>query len=176
MDGNTKLSEALKASPQILEYIISLNPHDFERLRNPLLNKVMPPRITLRRIAAMCGISEAELVTKVNELAGLPNDPEAVSVKPLPQSSADPPEWMCGVADDNITWVDVTPIDDRLGDPMAPINVAVNTSKPGSVIGIRHKWEPQPLYDIWHSRGFQFWSKQIGPHLWHIYVHRPENK
>jgi hypothetical protein len=57
---------------------------------------------------------------------------------------------------------------------MPPINVAVNTSKPGDVIGVKHMWEPQPLYDIWHARGFKFWSEQIEPDLWHVFVYHPQ--
>lgn len=176
MNGDTRLSEALKASPAVLEYIISLNPHDFERLRNPLLNKVMPPRITLRRISIMVGIPEEELVAKIHELTGLPTEPISAPAdrKTLPGSAVDPPEWLKKIDLAKIKWVDVTPIDAILGDPMPPINIAVNTSKPGEVVGIKHKWEPQPLYDIWHSRNLQFWSKQIEPDLWHIFVYRPE--
>lgn len=176
MNGDTKLSEALKASPDILEYVISLNPHDFARLRNPLLNKVMPSRISLRRLAAMVGISEGDFVAKINSLAGLDNDRESSSNKAasLPASQPEAPDWLNRVDLEQIKWVDVTPIDAVLGDPMPPINIAVNTSKPGDVIGIKHMWEPQPLYDIWHARGLMFWSKQISPDLWHVFVFKPK--
>lgn len=176
MNGDTKLSEALKASPDILEYVISLNPHDFERLRNPLLNKVMPTRISLRRLATMVGMSESEFVAKINALAGLENDPEspATKVASLPLSPKEAPDWLEGVDLNQISWVDVTPIDAVSGDPMAPINIAVNTSKPGDIIGIKHMWEPQPLYDIWHARGLRFWSQQIAPDLWHVFVFKPK--
>lgn len=174
MNGNTRLSEALKASPRILDYIVSLNPHDFERLRNPLLRKVMPPRISLRRIAAMANISEHELVTRVNELAGLIQEQcdNDVNEEALPQRTKQPPKWLSEIDEAKIKWVDVTPIDAQLGDPMPPINIAINTSKPGDIIGIKHRWEPQPLYDIWQARGFQFWSKQVEPELWYIFVRR----
>lgn len=172
MNGDTRLSEALAVSPEILEYVISLNPHDFERLRNPLMYKVMPPRISLRRVAAIVGISEQELVDKINELAGLPK--ESAEQKPVPQRSSEKPDWLKNLDSDKIKWVDVTPLDAVLDDPMPPINVAVNTGKPGDVVGIMHKWEPQPLYDIWYPRGLKFWSQQINPDLWHIFVYRPK--
>ena len=37
LNAKSKLSTVLKIHPDILEYVISLNPHDFERLRNPLM-------------------------------------------------------------------------------------------------------------------------------------------
>jgi len=178
MNGDTKLSEALKASPAILDYIVSLNPHDFERLHNPLLAKVMPPRISLRRIATMVGMPVAELVTRLNEIAGLPNesaehentDHESNADIDLPKSPTEAPRWYEDANKDKIIWVDVTPIDLKHGDPMPPINIAINGSKAGDIIGIKHMWEPQPFYDIWHARGFKFWSQQQGPDLWHIFV------
>ncbi len=177
MNGKTRLSEALAASPDVLEYVISLNRHDFERLRNPLLQKVMPPRISLSRVAAIAKVSEKEFLAKLNELAGLNVDDDDEifdsAKEVLPQSPAEKPAWMLNVDADSIVWVDVTAIDDKQGDPMPPINIAINTSQPGNVIGIRHRWEPQPFYDIWHSRGFEFWSEQIAHNLWQIYVRRP---
>ncbi len=175
MNGKTRLSVALAAHPSVLEYIISLNPHDFQRLRNPLMNKVMPPRITLGRIAAMVEIPEKELIDKIKEIAGITEDwtDDSSEHEAPPQSAKEKPNWLVECAPENITWVDVTPLDAHLGDPMPPINIAVNTSKPGDVIGVKHMWEPQPLFDIWHARGFEFWSEQIEPDLWHVYVHHP---
>jgi hypothetical protein len=173
MNGDTKLSEALKANEEILEYIISLNPHDFERLRNPLMRKVMPVRITLRRIAAMTKRNEQELLDHINKLAGLPlekvdpNRPEPV------QDEKHMPEWMTNLDQDKIKWANVLEGDEQLADPMPPINKVVNQLSPGEVVGIMHKWQPQPLFDIWEMRGLDFWSKQVGPDEWHIFVHKP---
>ncbi len=175
MNGKTRLSTALAAHPDVLEYIISLNPHDFSRLRNPLMNKVMPPRITLGRIAVRVGMPEQELVQKVMEIAGIRDDSlsEYEADAPLPTSQKAKPDWLTNCDPALIKWVDVTPLDARLGDPMPPINIAVNTSKPGEIIGVKHMWEPQPLFDIWHAKHFEFWSEQIDPDLWYIYVYHP---
>ncbi|MBA3858499.1 MAG: hypothetical protein C0507_16450 [Cyanobacteria bacterium PR.3.49] len=178
MNAKTRLSVALAAHPDILEYIISLNPHDFERLRNPLMQKVMPPRITLGRIAAMVGMTETELVSKIHEIAGIEDDSSTDDLEheELPHTPKDKPSWMVNCDIDAIKWVDVTPLDAHLGDPMPPINIAVNTSNPGDIIGIKHMWEPQPLFDIWHARGFEFWTEQINPDLWHVYVFHPKTR
>jgi hypothetical protein len=154
-----------------------LNPHDFQRLRNPTMRKVMPPRISLGRIANMVGISQQEFIDKMNELAGLPReDANGGSAEAaLPDAGKERPEWLRDVDEHSIHWVDVTPLDAKLEDPMPPINIAVNTSKPGEIVGIQHQWEPQPLYDIWSGRGFKFWSQQIEPDLWHIFVYRPQD-
>lgn len=173
MNGNTRLSEALKRSAAVLEYVISLNPHDFERLRNPLMQKVMPPRITLRRIATMVKMPEQQFIDKINELAGLPR--ELVDEAAAPGTSAhEVPPWFNAVDESRIVWIDVLRGDVKLEDPVPPINVAVNALAPGEVVGIKHIWEPQPLFDIWDARGFDYWTRRVGSDEWHIFVHRPD--
>jgi hypothetical protein len=68
ISANTRLNKALDLHPDVLEYIVSLNPHDFVRLRNPLLRQLMSPRITLGRIAAMTHVPLSELLTRVASL------------------------------------------------------------------------------------------------------------
>lgn len=43
------------------------------------------------------------------------------------------------MAEEELHWVDLLPIDDMLGDPMLPVNIAVRGMRPGEVIGIRHR-------------------------------------
>ncbi|MBS2009921.1 MAG: DUF1858 domain-containing protein [Cyanobacteria bacterium SZAS TMP-1] len=174
MNGDTKLSEALKCNPAILDYVISLNPHDFERLRNPLMRRVMPVRISLRRLATMVKIPEQEFVDKINTLAGLPLEKIEPNRDEPPISSQEPPEWMDAVDESQISWIDVLPGDEKLVDPMPPINIAVNALKPGEVIGIKHKWQPQPLFDIWELRGLNYWTRKMDADEWHIFVRRPK--
>ena len=63
--GASKLSKALQLHEDVLEYVISLNPHDFERLRNPLMRRLMPPRISLARIARMT--DTPDLLVRIHE-------------------------------------------------------------------------------------------------------------
>ena len=161
----------------------------------------MSPRISLRRVAAMARV-ELELVIRDllvlsadqgdeqadrgdNTLALPARDslqiPSASSslpsqdASPLPQSPVTPPPWMSGVDETHLHWVDLLPIDDVLGDPMLPVTVAVRRLQPGQTIGIRHRWEPQPLYDIWQKMGLEWFARKISLDEWHILVHKPEN-
>ena len=60
--GETRLNRVLDSIPGALDYIVSLNPHDFGRLRNPVMRKYMSPRISLRRVAAMARVEEERLI------------------------------------------------------------------------------------------------------------------
>jgi hypothetical protein len=83
------------------------------------------------------------------------------------------PRWLREVDLAMIPWVDVIPIDDVSGDPFPPISLAVKQLPPGGVLGIRHRWEPQPLYDIWSKMTLEWFAEPIGEREWYIFVHRP---
>lgn len=177
MNGDTRLSKALNSHSDMLELIVGLNPHDFARLRNPQMRRFMAPRITLRRVAAMAHVTEADLVARVNQLVGDEDGEsrreETPPLAALPMSPQEAPDWMEGVREDAIRWVDVTPQDDAQDDPLPLIMAGWKALQPGEVMGIKHRWEPQPLYDVWVKVGLRYWAKQMAPHLWHIFVYRP---
>ncbi|HEX2909219.1 MAG TPA: hypothetical protein VH186_00320 [Chloroflexia bacterium] len=175
LNGETRLSNVLNAIPGALEYIVALNPHDFKRLRNPVARKYMSPRISLRRIAAMVQMPESKLL---HDLAALGDGKVEVAEAELPASAPrrspqEPPEWFKQTDPENIHWVDLMPIDQVLGDPFPVVSVAVKQLAPGKVLGIRHHWEPQPLYDIWEKMRLQWFSRQVGEDEWEIFVYKP---
>ena len=176
----SKLSEALKLHPEVLEYIVSLNPHDFQRLHNPLMRKLMPPRITLARIAQMTHTPILELLERIHETAQSPltdadrmeltSQLEAGQAVPLPINPATTPAW---TRQDVTVVVDLLESDERLdADPMPPISRTLKKVAPGDVVLVKHKWEPQPLYDIWNTRGIEYFAAQQSADEWWIYLRR----
>jgi uncharacterized protein (DUF2249 family) len=176
VSGETRLSKALETIPGALEYIVALNPHDFTRLQNPFMRKYMSPRISLRRVAAMAGIPENQLLRGLAALCGGEaeySQDEAADQSALPQSPITSPDWMEGIEIEALHQVNVLPIDDVLGDPFIPISIAFKRMAPGSVILLRHRWEPQPLYDIWRKVGLEWFTHQVAEDEWHIFIHKP---
>ncbi len=178
LNGKSKLSQALKLHPDVLEYVISLNPHDFNRLRNPLMRRLMPPRISLDRIAAMVQKPVGELLLEIHKAAGINlSTEEQVELggetgrTPDPSQSPEKrPEW---TKDRSPLIVDLLPADERLDeDPMVPIYKALKANDPGTVILIKHKWEPQPLFDVWDKGGIEYYSERKGPDEWHIFIRK----
>ena len=180
VNASSKLSAALKLHPDVLAYIVSLNPHDFKRLHNPLMRKLMPPRITLARIAQMTQTPILDLLERIHETAQMPltdaerreltSQLEARQTASLPISPAAPPAW---TRQDIAAVVDLLEIDERLdADPMPPISRTLKHVAPGDVVLVKHKWEPQPLYDIWSTRGIEYFAVQQSADEWWIYLRR----
>ena len=70
VDATSKHAKALRLHPDVLDYIVGLNPHDFKRLYNPVMRRLMPPRITLARIAKMTSTPIVEMLVRIHEIAG----------------------------------------------------------------------------------------------------------
>lgn len=179
LSGQTRLSQALKNIPGALEYIVSLNPHDFTRLHNAFMRRYMSPRISLQRVAAMAEIPTQQLL---EGLSALKEDSVVESTlddkkrdSSIAKSPVQAPSWMAGVNPKNVHHVSVLPIDDVLGDPFPPISVAFKWMQPGEVILLLHRWEPQPLYDIWQKIKLEWFTQEINSQEWHTYIHKPES-
>lgn len=170
---NTRLKEALGLDPRVVDYIVSLNPHDFQRLRNPLMRRLMSPRITLSRVAVMAGMPVGELLEGVAALGGVAVKDERRE-QPLPQSPEEEPLWVSETDPAKIRTVDLLPLDDALeADPMLPVMREIKALFPGEVLLIKHRWEPQPFYDVWTKMGnLEWFAEQVGDDEWRILVRR----
>jgi hypothetical protein len=179
LNAKSRLSTALKLHPDILEYVISLNPHDFERLRNPLMVRLMPPRITLMRLSQMTGIPIDELIKRIYEIAEMPLTQAEISglhenVSVVPTNPSQKPAW---TENELAVIVDLLESDEKLdSDPMPPINRALHRATPGQVVLVKHKWDPQPLYDIWQMTGTAYYAEQQSPDEWWIYLRKHQTR
>jgi len=100
-------------------------------------------------------------------------EPAAAESSLVPAAPAERPAWLRTVDQGAIHWVDELAVDDVGGDPFPSISLAVRQLAPGGVLGIRHRWEPRPLYDMWSKMGLDWFAEPAGPDAWHIFVHRP---
>lgn len=169
----TKLSKALDLHPDVLDYVINLNPHDFERLRTPLMRQLMPKRITLARLAIMVDQPVETLIKGIYAAAHLTAPATIVIAEQtavLSQNAVQAPEW---TAQKVKAVVDLLAADERLDtDPFVPLFPALKQVGVGEVVLLKHKWEPQPLYDVWQKLGIEFYSVQQGPDEWWVYLRK----
>jgi len=174
----SKLSKTLQLHPDMLDYIVSLSPHEFKRLHNPLMRKIMPQRITLARIAQMTHTPLAELLINIHKKAQLTLDAadyrkinqlvENANAEALPHNANFPPDW---VFEPLTAVVDLLESDDRLDtDPFVPLFPVINRAKEGDVILLKHRWQPQPLYDVWKKLNIKHYATRVAENEWWVYI------
>jgi uncharacterized protein (DUF2249 family) len=162
-----KVSEVLRKHPELLDVLVSQSP-EFQRLRNPVLRKVMARLVTLRQAAAIAGIDPPELVAALNRALGVE---EAPSEGAGPGSRTGPrPSW----ARDDLVAVelDVRDMQRRHEEPFSRIMQAVSSVQPGRIFKLRNTFEPFPLYEVLGRRGFAAWAERLADDDWVVYFYR----
>ncbi len=165
--ADMKVSDVLKQYPQLLDVLIKQSP-EFQRLRNPVLRKVMTRLVTLRQAAAMAGLDPAELVATLNRALGI-EAPQPPSV-PIESRTGERPEW----ARDELVAVDldVREMQRRHEEPFSRIMQAVGAVPAGRIFRLRNTFEPLPLYEVLGKRGFKAWAMQLAEDDWITYFYR----
>ena len=168
--SGTKISALLRGHPDALEAIISLSPK-FNKLRNPLLRKLMASRATIGMASKIGGCTPEDFFAKLEPL-GFTVDraaKEADEAAPAPR-----PEFMLQVRPENVQDLDVRPILNEGKDPFNLILGKVKALNAGQTLRIINDFEPIPLIQLLAKQGFQTWSEVLDGGVWHTWFFKAE--
>jgi len=170
---DTKISDLLKAYPEMIEILARYNKH-FELLRRPALRKLITPLVTVEKAARTAQVDVREMLAEIYRAIGetLPLDEGRPSQSSQPEA-VDMPEELRGLQEEWPVIVDVRE-DVRAGEePYHRIMKAVASLRADQVLQLCNLFEPVPLYDVLAQRGFAHWAEQRGPEEWWITFFRP---
>ncbi|MBI2271214.1 MAG: DUF2249 domain-containing protein [Bacteroidetes bacterium] len=157
ISANTKISSLIKANPASIEAIVSINKH-FEKLRNPVLRKILAPRITITDAAKIGGCTVNDFFNKLIPLGFVVlRDVAPGTNNVLPTNER--PAFMQGIDAKNIITLDVRPDLASGKDPFQKIMQVVSSFFPGNVLLIINTFEPLPLINILTKRGFEYYTE-----------------
>lgn len=160
INEKTKIATLLKHNPDALEAIVSLSP-DFEKLRNPLLRKLMAPRASIAMAAKIGGCKPQDFFDKLRPL-GFEGDS---SVKEAATVQKSLPPFLQKVSAEKLVVLDVRPVLAGGKDPLNLIMQTVKSLKPGQVLKIVNTFEPTPLIGVLRKQGFEAHVEVIGEKL-----------
>lgn len=166
--ANTKIADLLKEHPEALEAIISLSPR-FNKLRNPLLRKIMAKRTTIAMASKVGGCSIGDFFDKLAPL-GFAID-VTVQAEDL-ESPSHKPLFVEDVDAAHLIELDVRAQLETGKDPFDRIMQAVKQLKDGEVLKIVNTFEPTPLIHLLGKKGFETYTEQLGDQLVHTYFHK----
>lgn len=168
--ANTKIAAIIKQHPDALEAIISIS-SKFEKLRNPILRKLMAGRASITMAAKIAGCSIDTFYEKLKPL-GFEID---VLIKPEEEAERALPDFMKSIAQYQVIELDVRPVITSGIDPLNIITQKVKTIEAGQVLKIINIFEPVPLMRLLEKQGFVVYADVINDNLVETYFYKQAN-
>lgn len=149
INENTKISELIKANEKAIDAIASINKH-FEKLRNPILRKILASRVTIAD-AAKIGNSSVDVFFE--KLAQLGFKVNANVKAQTSEASSDDQAWQ-QMESKIVTEMDVREQIATNLDPFNNIYNSVTKLQANQVLKLVNSFEPIPLIKLLRQKGY----------------------
>jgi len=167
INANTKIAAILKQHPDALDAIVSIS-SKFEKLRNPLLRKIMAGRTSLAMASKIGGCSVNDFFVKLQPLGFEIDSTAQVIEKPADKM----PEVFTTLKKEQIVILDVRPVLAAGNDPLNLILEKVNSLEAGKCLKIINTFEPTPLIIMLEKKGFVTYTDTISDELIETYFYK----
>lgn len=157
---DTRISELIKANPASIDAISSINKH-FEKLRNPILRRVLAPRVSIADAAKIGGCSINIFFQKLEKL-GFEIDNRESAVKFSDPAVNIIPDFVKNIDTAKITELDVRTELASGNDPFQKIMAVLKKMPVQNTLLIINTFEPVPLINILKKKKFEHFT-QIKP-------------
>lgn len=144
---NTKISKIIKAHPDALNAIISIN-KKFDKLKNPILRRVMAPRTSIAMAARIGECKPVDFFKALTPLGFTIGDEEEKKEN-YDNGFAFP------IHQEDVTIFDARPILEKGDDPLKEIVHIAQQILPGKFLKIINTFEPLPLVSLLEKKCFK---------------------
>ncbi len=169
INANTKIAAILKAHPDALEAIIRISPA-FNKLRNPILRKVMAVRATISMAAKIGGCKVEDFFHALQPLGF--NIETDFPPEPEDNMETAQPDFMQNIRNLRVHELDVRPVIESGNDPLSIILKKTGEVKSGEILLLINSFVPTPLIHLLKTKGFTSYTKTISPDLYHTWFHK----
>ncbi|RNI24134.1 DUF2249 domain-containing protein [Rufibacter latericius] len=169
--ATTKISAVIKENPAAIEAIVSINRH-FEKLRNPLLRKILASRVTIADAARMGGCQVEAFFEKLAPLGFEVKKQTAEAVPQVIPSAFVFPVFLQELPPNAFLYLDVREDIAAGNDPFLSIMKAVEQVNGQNALVILNTFEPTPLIQILQKRGYVSFAEVKSPELVYTYFWR----
>ena len=167
INANTKIAHLLKAHPDALEAIISID-SKFSKLRNPILRKVLAGRTSIAMASKMAGCKVTDFFSKLQPL-GFEIDTET---KAAVEERKSLPAFITTLNKNQIIDFDVREILASGKDPLNLILDKVKSVNAGEALKVINTFEPVPLIKMLEKQGFDVYADVISTDLVETYFYK----
>ena len=174
INPNTKIAALLKQHPGALDAIVSLSPK-FEKLRNPVLRKMMAGRASIAMASKAGGVRIEDFYNKLKPL-GFKIDEGNFEKKANEQTvtnKTDAPDWdeLINKFSAKLATIDVRELE--MPGPMMKILDALDNLPEDHALFVYHKRIPLFLLPELAERKLEYRVKQISDNAVHLLIFKP---
>jgi len=172
IDSTTRISVIIKHNNEAIDAIASINPH-FNKLRNPILRKILAPRVSIADAARIGKCSVDELLVKLEKIGfEISSGPILKKENGLTKSNQLTEEAMNSEKKESL---DVRPILESGKDPFNAIMEKLSKLQPGYILEVINSFEPTPLIKILEKKGYSTEVKDQGEIIY-TYIRQIQTK
>ncbi|MHB1277524.1 MAG: DUF1858 domain-containing protein [Bacteroidia bacterium] len=159
INTDTKIETILQAHPDALNAIISIS-SKFNKLRNPVLRKLMAPRVSLSMASKVGNCSPDDFFKKLEPL-GFVIDRLPKGAMPVEEPGSDSPDWdeLFALFSDRLETLDVRALE--MPQPMIRILFALESLPENKALFVYHKRIPVFLLPELKERNMDYRIKTI---------------
>ena len=149
INSNTKISDIIKENEGAIDTIATINKH-FKKLKNPILRKVLAPRVTIADAAKIGGVTTELLLDRLSSIGfEIANDTN----EELQNHSTGKENHF---KEKEIVEFDARPELEKGVDPFKSIMRELKSLPDGKVLKIINTFEPLPLIKILSEKGYAY--------------------
>lgn len=166
IDENTRISELIKWNKESINAIATLS-KPLEKLKNPILRKLMASRVTIREAAKMggCTIHDFQQILKplgFEFSQGLTEEQQVTGM----------PAWIYELPKEAIHIFDVRDILAGGEDPLKKILNRFKSIPPNEALCIINTFDPVPLTRLLEKDGVLTFSQEVNTKEYHTYFYK----
>ncbi len=150
INEQTKISEIIKSNEQAIEIIARIN-SNFKKLKNPVLRKLLAPRVNVKQAAKIGGVTSSEMLESLTQIGfQIENYTSEENINTLENKLEIDMNHL-----EKIT-LDVRPILNSGVDPFKKIMEQLKEMNDKQALIIINTFEPIPLLNILKDKGYSY--------------------
>lgn len=167
INKHTRVAEVVRANPESIATIAALA-KPLRKLQNPLLRRVMAPRVTLAEAAAMGGCSMADIQAALEPLGFRFEDDSQAGTGREPDSGQRP-DWLVAAEKASIDFFDVRGIIESGDDPLKAIMQRFRILPADNLLCIINSFVPYPLINLLEKKGAASFVETVADNVHHTW-------
>ncbi|HET8572288.1 MAG TPA: DUF2249 domain-containing protein [Edaphocola sp.] len=167
INEKTRVSEVIRANKGSIDALAALA-RPLEKLRNPLLRKVMASRVTLSEAARMGGCSFEDMLKALRPLGFEMSDHSEQDIS----GAESAPEWLARLSEEQIMNFDVRALLAGGTDPLKEIMAKFKQVKENEALCIMVNFKPVPLINLLGKKNVLTYTRMLSPTLFETYFYK----